>query len=404
MWPALAMAVLLFAQAPDYAAEGMKALEEERYEEAAAAFEKVLASDPDDYAALFHIALIDSLRGNPAAAILRYERVLELKPGLYEAQLNLGILLLGSGQAQRAIAPLEGALATKPDEFRPHYYLAESLFEISDYARAESAYQEAAELNPDDASVQVGLARSLLRQRRLDEAANHFRKAATLDPRHRTALLELATAYEDNKRQDEAIALYREFQDDPAVAERLGGLLLEKGETGNAAELLRRAVEGSPTAANRFALAVACIRLKKLDEAAEQLELALSDEPESFDLRMTYGRVLRDQRNFAPAAQEFLRAVTMKPDAQEAWSELAGMLLLTENFPQALAALDRVEELAGESAAVCYLKGMIYDRSRQYMPAQAAYERFLELSDGSSPDEEFKARQRLIVIRKELSR
>jgi hypothetical protein len=39
-----------------------------------------------------------------------------------------------------------------------------------------------------------------------------------------------------------------------------------------------------------------------------------------------------------------------------------------------------------------------------YEPALQSYERFLASSEGKYPDEEFKARQRVRVIKKELSK
>ena len=39
---------------------------------------------------------------------------------------------------------------------------------------------------------------------------------------------------------------------------------------------------------------------------------------------MLHGRIIRDQRKFPEAAEEFERATKLKPDAPQAWSELAG--------------------------------------------------------------------------------
>jgi hypothetical protein len=39
-----------------------------------------------------------------------------------------------------------------------------------------------------------------------------------------------------------------------------------------------------------------------------------------------------------------------------------------------------------------------------YGPALESYEKFLAASEGKNPDEEFKARQRIRIIRKELAR
>lgn len=403
MWPVL-MTFLLFLQAADFGAEGIKALDREKYEEAARAFEKAVEADPKDYGVRFHLALAYSLLGRKAEAIAGYEEVLELKPGLYEAELNLGILLADEKQLERAEAHLRSAIEKKPAEFRPNYFLAEVLLEKGDAAGAERQYKVASEANPKEAAAMVGLGRAVAKQGRLEESGRILGHAIEIDPNYQGALLELASLYEQNKQLPEAIELYKRFPDNPAARERVGQLLLETGRVEESIEQLQAAVQESPTAANRYALAAAYMRTKQLDKAAPLLELALQDEPESFELRMTYGRVLRDQKKYAPAAQEFLRAVQAQPKAKEAWSELAGMLILIESYPQALAALDRVEALDPQIASLHFFRAIILDKAKQYEPAMASYEKFLSMSNGVYPEEEFKARQRVKVIRKELSK
>src|SRR5258706_6923458 len=100
---------LLFFLATDFSAEGMKALEDRKYQEAADLFAKAVAAEPGDYAANFHLALSYSLLGKAAEAIPVYRKVLELKPGLYVAELNLGILLVGQKQASESIPYLQDA-------------------------------------------------------------------------------------------------------------------------------------------------------------------------------------------------------------------------------------------------------------------------------------------------------
>ena len=404
MLAAVGIAVLFLFQASDDYTAGMKALEQGQYAAAEAAFEKVVAATPDDYAANFHLALARSMTGKTAEAIAGYEKVLELKPGLYEAELNLGILLLNDKRLEEAVKLLDAAVQQKPAEFRPNYYLAECQLDAGDLAGAEQHFRKAAEIDPSHAAVELGLARALSRQHHLDEAAPHYQKAAEMDAKLRDGLLELAEAYEQSKQYDQAAALYRQFPDNPAAQEHLGQLLLEEGHTEDALPSLERAVHDSPTAANRYALAVAYLREKQLDRAAEQLQLAVVQAPDNFDLRMSYGRALRDQRKFKEAAAEFVAAGKLRPEAREVWEELVGVLFLSEDYDQALVAIDRVEQLGGERPGLHYLRALIYDKRRQYEPALASYQKFLELSHGASPDEEFKARQRSIAIRQELNR
>ena len=153
-----------------------------------------------------------------------------------------------------------------------------------------------------------------------------------------------------------------------------------------------------------MALAAAYVRSKQMDKAAALLREAVAAEPGNVELRMMYGRTLRDQREFPAAAQEFARAAQAKPDSKDAWSELAGVLILNENYPQALMALDKVKELGGSTSAYFYFRALVLDHQKDYKPALESYQRFLEMSKGEHPDEEFKARQRARIIQKELSK
>jgi tetratricopeptide (TPR) repeat protein len=390
------LALLLLFQQPDYHAEGTKALEEQRYEEAAGIFAKAVEAEPKDYAAWFHLGLSQSLLKRNEEAIASYRKVLELKPGLYEAQLNLGMLLSGMEQYPEAADLLREAANQKPKEPRPALYLGDIFLATGQHQRAELEFAKALELDPKLIDAELGLARALVKQKRLDEAETHFAKAG--------ALLELAPFYEAENRFDKAIAIYEKYPDDPAARERTGELLLESGRAEDAIPHLTFAVEKSPTSANRYALAIAFNATKQYAKAEPLLAQAVQGEPGNADLRMTYARNLREQKKYAPAAQEFYRVAQAQPESAEAWSDLAGMLILLEQYPEAVVALDKVKALGAEKAAHHYFRAIVLDKHHMYEPALASYEKFLEMSGGKNPDEEFKARQRIRVIKKELSK
>ena len=398
------LALLLFLQSTDYTAEGLKALEEQKYEQAQQLFTKATAADAKDYSAWFHLALAESMLHKDAEASAGYKKVLELKPGLYQAELNLGIVLLRQKQAAEAVRFLQSAAEKKPKEFRPVFYSAEALYASGQFAEAARSYEQAIAIDPKSAGAEAGLGRSLARQKRLDDAEAHLRKAAELDAGFRDVLLELGSLFEENKRREEAIGIYRQFPENPAARERLGELLLESGKTAEAIPELESALKSAPTSANRVALAAAYVRSKQMEKAAALLREAVAAEPGNVELRMMYGRTLRDQREFPAAAQEFARAAQAKPDSKDAWSELAGVLILNENYPQALIALDKVKELGGITPAYFYFRALVLDHQKDYKPALESYQRFLEMSKGEHPDEEFKARQRARIIQKELSK
>jgi cytochrome c-type biogenesis protein CcmH/NrfG len=143
MWALLAV---ILAQSVDYSAEGLKALDVQKYDAAVELLTKAVAADPKDYGARFNLALAYSFQGKFAESIPQYKAVLELKPGLYEAELNLGISLFRAKDAAAAAVQLRAAAEQKPAEFRPVFYLAEALSETGSFSEARAAYATAIRL------------------------------------------------------------------------------------------------------------------------------------------------------------------------------------------------------------------------------------------------------------------
>jgi Tfp pilus assembly protein PilF len=398
----LLLALLLLQT--DFSAEGMKALEANKLDAAAEAFTKAIAQDPNDYGAHFNLALTYSLSKQDAKAISEYRKTLELKPGLYQAQLNLGILLLRSPQPADAIPFLEAAVEQKPKELQPNFNLASAYMAAGQPAQAEKTYLAVLEIKADNALAELGLARALMAQNRLEDAAAHFRKAGGIDPRYREALLEVAAAYDKAKQPELAIPIYEQFPGNAVAQARAGELLVETKKFADAIPRLEKAVAEAPTTANRMELATAYKMNQEPAKQLDQLLKAVASAPKDYDLRMSYGRTLRDQHKMVPASEQFLAAAQIKPDSIEAWNELAAALINSENYAQGLAALDRVKALGKETPGDLFYRAISLDKLRQLKPALAAYQAFLAADNGAHPDQEFQARQRARIINVELSK
>jgi len=401
MWVLLA---LILAQSVDYSAEGLKALDAQKYDAAVELFTKAVAADPKDYGARFNLALAYSFLGKFSESVPQYKSVLELKPGLYEAELNLGISLFRSKDAVGAAVQLKAAAAQKPAEFRPVFYLAEALRETGALSDAEAAYAAAAGLKPDSAEAEWGLAQTLTSEKKLADAEPHFRKAAALNAKYKSYLLELASLLEADHQAEKAIALYREFPEDPAAREHMGALLLASGDPAAAVAALEAAVAKSPTAPNRVALAQAYLMTKQEDKALAVTAQLVAAEPQAYDLRMFAGKLLLNLHKIGAAANQFAAAAKIKPDSVEAWRELSAALVINQNYAEGIAALDRLRALGVETSGQLFFRALSYDHLHQLKDALAAYNKFLETSQGKNPDEEFKARQRARIIQHELDK
>jgi tetratricopeptide (TPR) repeat protein len=399
------LGVLLWAGAPfDLQEDGLKALDQQNFQLAHEIFAKLTTADPKDYSAFFNLALaeVGLKRDNEAAE--HFKQVLTLKPGLYEAELNLGILQLRAHNVQEALPMLRDAVKQKPAGARAQRYLGDALLASDDPAGAAAAYGAALAADPKLANAELGLGQALLKQKQTAEAAPHYRQAAALDSNLKSYQLEIAGALLQAGETDKAVEFLKEFPEDAAAREQLGRVYLEQNQPGEAVEQLQAAVKLSPTPANEVALATALIRNKQPEAAQPLLERALAAAPNDYDLRMVVGRIHRDTHEYQPAANQFLAAAQLKPDSAEAWNEAAAVLVLIEQYPQALACLDKVHNLNADTAGDFYFRAIVLDKLHQVKPALASYRRVLEMSQGKNPNQEFIARQRSRILEKEANR
>lgn len=341
-----------------------------RYAEAVAVLKDYVARHPDDLSGVFNLALAQSLAGDAENAATGFRRALELKPGLFEAQLNLGQVLVGLGRFTEAEEPLKGAAAAKPDDVRVVYLQA----------------------------------RILLGLNRARDAAPLLARVVALDPANLDRKLELAETLERAGMKPEAKAAWAQAIESPAARERLALILLDEGDITGAITHLEALMKQQPTAAVAYALATAYLRDGKPEKSVPLAQAMVEQEPSNAEARLFLGRLWRDQKQYGPAAQQFQAAARLKPDSLEAWNEFTAALVLLQQHEAALAGLERVRALGGETPAYHYLRATLLDARKELKPALESYQKFLAASEGKHPEEEFKARQRVRMLERMLRR
>ena len=290
--------------------------------------------------------------------------MLALQPGLFEAQVNLGQALVQAGRFEEAKEPLQAAAEAKPDEPRVVYLQARALLGLKQWREGAALLARVVELEP----------------------ANQDRR------------LELAETYERAGMRAEARGAWEKVVEVPAARERLALLLMDAGELEAAIGHLEVVMKQQPTPGAAFALATAYLRHQQPEKSIPLAQAIVQHEPDNPGARLFLGRLLRDQKQYGPAAQQFQAATRLTPDSLEAWNEFAAALVLLQQHEPALQALERVRTLGGETAAYHYLRATLLDARKEHKPALESYQKFLAMSEGKHPDEEFKARQRVRLL------
>jgi Tfp pilus assembly protein PilF len=103
-------------------------------------------------------------------------------------------------------------------------------------------------------------------------------------------------------------------------------------------------------------------------------------------------------KDFKAAQVELLKAIKLKPDNAQAYGDLAVVASENQDYVLALKALDARAKFLPDVPGTYFLRAAAYDHLRQPKLAIENYHRFLDVANGKYPEEEWKARHRLITL------
>ncbi len=151
----------------------------------------------------------DAKWATPAAAAC--ERAVASDPQNFELHITLGQLRRLTGQTNAAIAELKQALAQQPNSAEATLELAEAYKAAGNLPDAETAYKKAIDLQPNYWAGYNKLGGFYFVHGRFQEAAQQFQKVVSLVPDNVRARNNLGGSYQAMGRYPEAISLYEQM-------------------------------------------------------------------------------------------------------------------------------------------------------------------------------------------------
>jgi tetratricopeptide (TPR) repeat protein len=385
------------------------ALGRQDFTAAVKALKSVVEIEPEMTAAWFNLAYAYSGLHQDEEALRAYQKTLELQPDLFEAHLNLGILLVQMNKLQESLGHLEKAVALKPEHARAHLYLARALSSVGQPEAAEKQFQEALRLDPALGIAAFDLGQLHLGKKRYADALAAFERAAELDPKLTQAQLGIALALEGLDRSPEALPHFEHYlaakPEDLETRFHAARLYLQQGKNEQAFENLQAVHRANPELPGvAAALGDVCALLKRFPESEKYYREALATAPQDPDLHRALGRTLLGQEKFADAEAEFRASLRLDPRNLDAAQGLATSLYLQKRYAEAIPLVESQTRTPKAPAGLFFVLATCYDHLRDLPHALQAYEKFLELSENQRPDQEWQARQRVKLLRRELGK
>lgn len=368
-----------------------------------------LAAHPTDARALFDAGYVADTQNHPEDAAGLYRRAVQSNPSSLEAHLSLGLLLARQGKLEEARPELEAATTLDPGEAGPDLkarawralaridaktnptaaskellealklapetaddtLLAANLADAAgDSSNAEAAYRRVLAKDPKSAPANAGLAHLLIARKRYADAETFLRAALQQNPDDLalSAQLAMVLASQDNA---EALPLLRKLHaahpKEDSITRMLAQVLSEAGDAAGSDQLYVPLLAANP--GDAFLLAA-------------------------------HGQNLLRQLKNAEAYQAFDKATRLDPTNGDAWSGLAFAASKTNQPAVAVHALTMRSKYLPEVPSTYFLWAISYDSLHDKASAAVYYQHFLDAAGGKFPDQEWQARQRLILLRK----
>jgi superkiller protein 3 len=386
-----------------------EALGRNDFASAADALKQVVAAQPDLTRAWFSLGYAYTALHKYEEAIAAYRKAVELEPNLFEARLNLGILLIQLNNPQSALEHLERAATLKPGYLRAQLYYGRALALTGQPERAQKQYQTVLQLDPKLAIAHYDLGQLCLQQKRYQEALSSFQKASELDPALSQAQLGMALALEGLKDEVNAVAHFEQYlaarPDDLETRFHLARLYLEQGKNEQAFGELQTVYRVKPERPGvAAALGDVCALLKRFPESEKFYRQALLAAPTDADLHRALAQTLLAEEKLAEAEAEFQTALKSNPASREAGQGLATSLYLQKRYQEAIPWLEALARAPHPPPILIFALATSYDNLHLLQKALENYERFLQLSQGQSPDHEWQATQRAKLLRHQLQK
>ena len=373
-----------------------------------------LTTHPNDARALFDAGYVADAQNRIEDAANLYRRAAEADPKSFEAHLSLGLLLAREGKASEARPELTTATALDPGEAGPALKARawRALAEIDrpgpdhpgDATQASDDLLEALKLSPETPADTLLAANLAEAAGQLDSAEAAYRRLLAKDPGSVQANAGLVHLLMTQRQYPEAETLLRtalaKSPDDLILNAQLATVLAAQDKA-EALPLLENLHTVHPQDASITRM-LADVEAQAGDAAAsDKLYLVLlALHPDETDLLIAHGQNLIRLLKYAEALSVFEKATHIDPANGDGWSGVAFAASKTGQPAVALHALTMRSKFLPEVPSTYFLWATSYDTMHDKAQAITYYHHFLESANGKFPDQEWQAKQRLLLLEK----
>ena len=286
-------------------------------------------------------------QGATEQALRVYQQILADDSDFPQVHTRLSYCYHAIGDGDSALREAKAALARNTDDPVAHLNAGVVLLEMRNFDAAKLEFQESIRSKPDYALAYVNLAGLLDDLRDHQGAVAMYKKAIALQPNDVNAHYNLGVSYGEMQDYIPAIREYREAKRlDPTrldVRQNLGSALMQTDPAAAIAEMRELVALAPDYPICHRCLGGALSRVGRVQEAEKEFRIAMSADPADPVVHVQVGGIREFEKNYDAALSEYRKAAALNDS--EAYGMIGRVLLLKKDFPAAIDALKRAEQL-----------------------------------------------------------
>lgn len=317
-------------------------------------------------------------------AAARYEMLLARESGLHEARWELTRILLRLGETSRAVFHLELLREAQPERDEYSRALAAALLAEGRFGRAADLFRRWLEIAPRDPEALAGLVEALIGQDQKEAAAERLATLVALAPENREQQEKLARLYLELKQPAKALPLARKLAEPVSAGRSLLTLAARTYEAlGQGREALPywRRVQVIDPGDRQAAARIEAYFLSEGqgEEALVHLLAKLKNEPDNPTLLRRTGQVYVGLTRFSEALPYLERYLKKRPDDRETLRMVVDIHAALGNRAEALVTLEQLLALEGEpNPDKLSQAALLYEAQGETAKALSLYARILK--------------------------
>ncbi len=304
--------------------------------------------------------------------------VLAKEDGNPEALFVLAKVELARQRYEDAIAALRRAVDARPDWPQAHYLLGTALFFSGDAAGARSAIVRSIELDPNGVDGLKMLARVHAKLGDHALAVEAGERALARDPADVATRIQVAQSLVQDRRFDEALGRLLALPEETRGADgnfAIGRVYSFREEWDNARKYLDLALALTPGSPEVLAALVQVdARQGRLADSFARIGAARDAKPGDAKLQVLYGEIAGAAQRPQEAEAAFRKAIEIDPNGLAAYTDLAGLLVVSGRGAEAVATYERALEQSPKSGPLHLMLASLLEATGRLEDAMGHYE------------------------------